>query len=292
MGAILRCRVQNPLADNLYVTLGSRFAIAAAALFSLTGCLTTSPDELVNARQHEADALYDAGLYSEAARLYEFVAERRPQRKHAHVRGAHCYQMLHRPMIAIQMFEHVRDDIDSRDLFVLHNLAGLYMVEQFLPEAADAFRAILEINPHDVHAKLGLREAIDQMSRALARATPLPPPPTDGESPEPPKPPPGPEETGASPEELIVEADRLVMEASLHARRLATQTLPQDRPSLTALRMIATDARRLLDSAVLKYREAHRAHAMEAVQSKIQMADQVLAFVDQVLGEIDARLGP
>lgn len=288
----LRCRVQSEPADNPYVAKGFCFAIAAGALSLLTGCLTTSPDELVNARQHEADALYDAGMYADAVRLYEFVAERRPQRKHAHVRGAHCYQMLHRPMIAIQVFEHVRDHIDSRDLFVLHNLAGLYMIEQFLPEAADAFRAILEINPHDVHAKLGLREAIDQMSRALSRATPLPPPPQDGDSPEPPKPPPDPADTGPSPEDLVVEADRLVMEASLHARRLATQTLPQDRPSLMALRMIATDARKLLDSAVLKYREADRRHAMSAVQSKIKMADQVLAFVDQVLAEIGARLGP
>ena len=271
---------------------GFCFAIGAGAVLLLTGCLTTSPDELVNARQHEADALYDAGMYSNAARLYEFVAEQRPQRKHARVRGAHCYQMLHRPMIAIQMFEHVRDHIDSRDLFVLHNLAGLYMIESFLPEAADVFRAILEINPHDVHAKLGLREAIDQMSRALTRATPLQPPPEDSDSPEPPKPPPDPLQTGPSPEELIVEADRLVTEASLHARRLATRTLPQDRPSLSALRMIANDARTMLDSAVLKYREAHRQHPMPAVQSKIQMADQVLAFVDQVLGEIDARLGP
>lgn len=349
-------------------------------------CISTNADDLVEARLNEADSLFESGRYIDAVRLYDFVKDRRPMRKHAHVRAAHCYQKAGRPLVAVQIYEQVRDEIDSRDLFVLHNLAGLYMMTGFLPEAADTFKDILAINPNDMHAKMGLRDAIEKMARMLLEPISMPdetgapvpgsgmpgrykikpdisldeppePPPTSRgpkrppgapghytvrpepeleppqHPPEPPRetpppaphrhpqdrphgapgrytvkpdpepeppveahpepPPPAPRpEPAEFPRALLAEADTLVTKAAGHARRLATEDLPADRPNLVALRMIAKDASNLLESAVQKYREADRIYPMHPIHKKIEMAIQVMVFLDEVVDEIDRRILP
>jgi tetratricopeptide (TPR) repeat protein len=265
-------------------------AVWAAVLAA--GCSSTpDPDRLIEAYQDEADAKFEAGLFTEAAALYEQVAQERPLRKHAHVRAALCHQRTGRAMAAVALLEHVRDRIDRKDLFVLHALAELYLCSGFLPEASEAFKAILAINPYDLQAKMGLREAVDQMSRRLARPVVyVPPPPAEPPPPAPEPPPPGPILDPPTSADLVAEGDRMVVEASAHARHLAAEGLPSDRVSLLALRVVGNDASTLLAGAVHKYREAQRVLPTELVQGKIDMAVQVRAFVERVLREIDERL--
>jgi tetratricopeptide (TPR) repeat protein len=266
----------------------------------LSACATaTSPEDLVEARLHEADARFEARLYDEAARLYEFVAERRPMRKHAHVRAAACYQQTGQWMTAIQIYEHVRARIDHHDLFVLHNLADLYLATGFAPEAAETFQTILRLVPGDPHAQEGLRCAMERMMHVRAAAAPRAPaadapapfaPAPQPPAPEPPKEPPPPEPPAS--ERFLREADRLLMEAAAVARRLAVADLSDERERLLPLRLAAAEASTLLGSAVLKYREAAREAPSNDINAKIDMAIQVRAYVDKVLVELDRRLGP
>lgn len=257
--------------------MGTVRAWVVLSLPLLAACYTVGPADVTDQRLADADALYQSGLYYEAIRYYQYVCENRPLLKRAFVRMAHAYQLAGEPFAAMHWYEHVRDQIDSKDITVLHCLAEIYYETGFLPESADALKAILEINPRDAGAKEALRMVVFHMSHDLATPAPAvaptkPSPPT-----------PSTETPGGGVSEPAVDslttADAAIRDAAAVARRLAETDAAPDADA----RRQAKDAGIRLRAAVLKCRDVLRARPDDAaLQRKVAMAERVLAFLDDL----------
>lgn len=258
--------------------MGTVRAFAALALSLLAACYTVGPTDVTDQRLADADQLYESGLYYEAIRYYQYVCERRPLLKRAFVRMAHAYQLAGEPFAAMHWYEHVRDNVDSKDIGVLHNLSQIYYETGFLPECADALKAILEVNPRDAGAKEALRMVVATMSCHLSTPTPTTAPKTAPA----PTPAPAPETPGGGAEPAVASlavADADIRDAAAVARRLAETAAEPDADA----RRQAKDAGIRLRGAVLKYKEALRARPNDpALQRKVAMAERVLGYLDDV----------
>lgn len=235
----------------------------------------TDPDQLVEFRLREADAAYEAWLFPEAARLYEFVAQNRPLLKRAHVRLAESYEALGRPVEAIHWYEIVRDEIDQTDLFVLERLARLYEATGFLPEAAESFARIVGLAP-------GHPTARGDHDRVAARMCAVfPPPGPDADLPIAFPPPP----------DKVAQADRLVSEAARTVESLAERTsLPLDVPGRTELVEATRRAHQQIEAALPLYFAALQQRFDDGVQRKAQMAQALREYLARKIAELQGGL--
>lgn len=252
------------------------FCVLGAAITLFAACAVTSQGNLVDLRLREADSLFDSGMYRDAIRRYEFVVESRPLSKHAHVRLALCYEAIMQPYQAIHWYENIRDNLDSKDEFVLWRLALLYTETGFLSEAAATYRELARQRPDDPIPVQMYRSLMDEMSRRLPQG---PPPVRPGPLP-------------GTMQAQLDQADAVAAQAGQEVQALAGTVIPQDPQGRAELHSRAVAATEMLNNAWGLYYNVYLSTADFSIQQKLQMIDDLRRYMGEYMSTLSTGGGP
>jgi tetratricopeptide (TPR) repeat protein len=107
--------------------------------------------------------LYEQGKYKEAIENYKYTIKKRPLIMDAYYRISACYEYLKQYDKAIYYLQ-MAHRIDPKDLYVLNNLARLYVHTGMRDDAINILEELLDILPEG-EEKNEIRNEIERLRR-------------------------------------------------------------------------------------------------------------------------------
>lgn len=127
-------------------------AIAVGSLLLVAGCFLThtpAPEEVAINVYQDAEELFAAKDYDEAARKYEFVIQARDRWKDPYLKLAQCRHAVGREADAMEILRRLLA-VDRYDEQALERLGRLLAARGENSRALECFRRLREVRPADL----------------------------------------------------------------------------------------------------------------------------------------------